>query len=153
MRMAAMGGGLALTLVALFMATLTLRETWTQINLSGFVRTEFVVTGYQEETGDSDAVMSGRVVSSGERFERVRESFVGVDVVRKLKKEGRLKGYRAPVWYLKGTGHWQTVDRVMPFRLQSVDEFGAGSYWMLLAGNLLVGAAAIFPIRWAIARS
>ena len=65
MRTAAMVGGLALTLAALFMATLTLRETWTQINLSGFVRTEFVVTGYQEETGDSYAVMSGRVVSSG----------------------------------------------------------------------------------------
>ena len=100
MRTAAMGAGVALTLVALFMATLTLRETWTQINLSGFVRTEFVVTGYREKTGDSDAVMSGRVVSSGERFERMRESFVGVDVVRKWKKEGRLKGYRATVWYL-----------------------------------------------------
>ena len=152
MRTAAMGAGVALTLVALFMATLTLRETWTQINLSGFVRTEFVVTGYQEGTGDSDTVMSGRVVSSGEQFERVSESFVGVDVVRKLKKEGRLKGYRAPVWYLKGVGHWETVDRVMPFRLQSVDEFGAGSYWVLLAGNLLVGAVAIILIRWASAR-
>lgn len=148
-----MGGGLALTLVALFMAMLTLRETWTQINLSGFVRTEFVVTGYQEGTGDSDAVMSVRVVSSGEQFERVSESFVGVDAVRKLKKEGRLKGHRAPVWYLKGAGHWDKVDRVMPFRLQSVDEFGAVSYWFLLGSNLLVGAVAFFLIRWASPRS
>jgi len=153
MRMAAMGAGLVLTLVALFVAMLTLRETCTQINLSGFVRTEFVITGYQEETGESDAVMSGRVVSSGEQFGRVRESLVGLDVVRRLKKEGRLKGYRAPVWYLKGAGHWETVDRVMPFRLQSLEEFGAGSYWVLLGGNLLSGAAAIFLIRWASARS
>lgn len=94
-----MGVGLVLLLVALFMATLTVRETWTQINLSKFVRTELVVTDYEEARGvNSDAVLSARVVSSGEEFRRVNESVVGFDLVRKLHKEGRLKGYRAPVW-------------------------------------------------------
>jgi len=80
--------GIGMIVAALYLATLTARETCTQINLSGFARTELIVTGYDEEA----SALTGRVAASGEVFSRISESFVGTELVQKLKKEGRLKG-------------------------------------------------------------
>jgi hypothetical protein len=137
MRRAALAAGVVLAVAALYMATLTLRETCTQINLGGFVRTEFIVSGIAD---GSESLVNARVAVGGEEFRRV--SIAGVDPAK------RLKGYRAPVWYLKGSETWRTVDRVLPFRVQSVEEFGAYSYPLLLGGNLLIAVAAIVLLRW-----
>jgi len=137
--------GIGLIVAALYLATLTARETCTQINLSGFARTELIVTGYDEEA----SALTGRVAASGEVFSRISESFVGTELVQKLKKDGRLKGYRAPVWYLKRSDPWESIDRIMPFRLQSVDEFGARSYALLVGANLACAFLGIWLIRQA----
>jgi hypothetical protein len=129
MRKAVLAAGVVLALGAIYMATLTLSETFTQLNQGGFVRTEFIVSGNAD---GEDSLVNGKVAAGGEEFRGVR-----IDRAR-----------RVPVWYLKGTETWRTVDRVLPFRLQSVEEFGAHSYPLLLGGNLLMVAAAIFLLRW-----
>ena len=40
-----------------------------------------------------------------------------------LDREGKLEGYRVPVYYLPPRSPWSTIDDVIAFRIQSPEQF------------------------------
>ena len=143
-----MTAGLLSAILALFIATWSVREILTALNRADFVQTEFEVDTFVEAARRSPSRLEGTVVSSGELYTTSRESLVGgLELLRDLKREQKLKGYRASIWYLPRRGSWTTIDRFVPFRLQSPEEFGQTSLVVLLGINGLFAAAAVALIR------
>jgi hypothetical protein len=138
-----MGAGLLSVVAGFFAASWTMREILTAIHRSDFVRTEFEVEHYDEV----DSILEGRVVATNEQYRTSRTNIVGLDQLRSLEREKRLKGYRAPIWYLPKQGWWRPIDVEFPFRVQSEDEFGQTSLLVLVSGNLFLFGAGFLLIR------
>jgi len=115
--------GLVMTVVAVFIAPVTVRSLCILINRGGFVQDAFEIEFLHEGTRASSRTLEGRIVSSGERFVTKRIDLVGDEQRRQLAAQGRIPGHRLPVWYLPRRGVWAWVDRVADFRLLSPEEF------------------------------
>jgi hypothetical protein len=115
--------GLVMTVVAVFIAPVTVRSLCILINRGGFVQDAFEIEFLHEGTRASSRTLEGRIVSSGERFVTKRIDLVGDEQRRQLTAQGRIPGHRLPVWYLPRRGVWAWVDRVADFRLLSPEEF------------------------------
>jgi hypothetical protein len=124
-----------------------MREALTALHRSDFVRSDFEVESFLEAQSESDSVLEGRVIASDEHYRTSRNSIVGLDVLRQLKKENRVKGYRAPIWYLQKQGWWRTVDAEFPFRVQSEEEFGQTSLPFLAGVNSMLFGGGYLLIR------
>jgi hypothetical protein len=115
--------GLVMTVVAVFIAPVTVRSLCILINRGGYVQDAFEIEFLHEGTRASSRTLEGRIVSSGERFVTKRIDLVGDEQRRQLTAQGRIPGHRLPVWYLPRRGVWAWVDRVADFRLLSPEEF------------------------------
>jgi hypothetical protein len=138
--------GLVLGVVALFMAPMSIRELATAWNRDSFVRDEFEVDAFRESRGgDSSDWLEAHVVSTGEPFATDRTEIVGRQRLVGL-REGT-KGYRVPVWYLPPGGAWPALDRVVEFRVRSLDDFEQGLPVGLVMANGVIGVASALFIR------
>lgn len=143
-----MGCGLLLAVLALFMAQATLRLVCIELNRDAYVADQLELEFYRESSHDSDAIVEGHLVSTGERFRTDRTDFVGLDRLRALARDKAVVGARAPVWYLAKQGGWRVVDRVNPFRVSPPAEFEGGVPAVAVAAvNALIAAGSILLIR------
>ena len=147
-RTVCLGVGLISVVLGFFVGSWTMREALTALHRSDFVRSDFEVESFLEARSRSSAsVLEGRVTASDEHYRTSRTNIVGLDVLRQLKKENRVKGYRAPIWYLQKQGWWRTVDAEFPFRVQSEEEFGQTSLPFLAGVNSMLFGGGYLLIR------
>lgn len=98
--------GVFLVFVTLIALQATLREIYIGMHRADYVRDELVVSSMTNP--HDEPRLHGEIASSGESV------FVPVDVAgsggldrfRELKREGRVKGQRIPVWYLQQPTPW-----------------------------------------------
>lgn len=138
--------GLVLGVIALFMAPMSIRELATAWNRDAFVRDEFEIDSFRESRGgDSSDWLEGHVVSTGEPFATDRTAIVGRESLVGL-REG-VKGRRVPVFYLPAAGAWSALDRVVEFRVRTLDDFEQGLPVGLVMANGAIGVASALFIR------
>lgn len=157
-RAAAVACGLVLLVFAAFVAPMNLRDLCIFLNRAAYVPDQLELESYTEGGGggDGDSRLEGRLVESGESWVGSNEGLVpgGLEQVRRLQRQDRLRGYRVPVAYLPKQGFWGAVDAVNRFRVVTPEELegrgalaGAGLGALLwLAGGLLFRLGA-FPGR------
>ena len=138
--------GMIVAVVTLFVLPWTVREMATAATAGRFVATEFVVDTYSVATEGSDFVR-GRIEATGERYGTDRLSILGGPRLEELGRAGRAEGYRAHVRYLPPGGPWTLLDRVVPFRVQSQDEFGQTSPVGLLGITMALAAVSLWSLR------
>jgi hypothetical protein len=142
-----MAAGLILAVMALFMAPMSVRELCTYFNRGDFVRDELRLEYFHPESGGDSAWLEGRIVSTGERYTTDRIDGVFLDRLQELSREGKLDGYRVPVWYLPKRGLWYAIDKINPFRVRSPEELAQGLPAGLIAVNVAIALACVFLIR------
>jgi hypothetical protein len=144
-----MGCGLLMAVLALFAAPATLRLLCMELNRGAYVADELELEFFQEGRGDSDTVVEGHLVSTGERYRTTsRSDLFGMERLRALEREHRVVGARAAVWYLPPRDGWRTIDRVNPFRVLPPSEFDSGvPTAAVVALNLLLAVGSILLIR------
>lgn len=113
--------GLVMEIIAIFMASATVRYACVAINRDEFVRDAIEIEFFKEGSRNSSFRIEGRIVSSGERYVTRRE-VVGIEQLRQLALQGSIPGHRSPVWYLPRRGVWAWIDWVSEFRVLSPDE-------------------------------
>lgn len=133
--------GLLVALAALFVLPWTAREVATAANRGRFVRTGFTVERYDRATEGSDYLV-GRIEATGEEYRTDR-----TDLIETKPQDGTYVRLRADVWYLAPGGFWTAVDRVTPFRVQSVASFGQTPVAGIVAVNLALAGAAAWLLR------
>ena len=131
------------------MLPMSVRETSTLVNRGDFVLDELELEHYREGRGKTGrSFMEGRLLSTGESYVTDRTSIVGLDLIRQLKRENRVRGFRAPVRYLPKQGRfWPAVDRIVQFRVLSREEFDLGFPVALVAANLVFVVLSVMLIR------
>lgn len=143
-----MAAGLLLAVVTLFMAPMSIREVCTSFNGSDFVKDELELEEFRPSRGGhSEDWLTGHIVSTGEPFATDRTNLVGLDRLRDLSREGKLVGYRVPIWYLPKHGVWPAIDWINPFRVRSPEDFAQGFPAGLVAANVLFAVISVFLIR------
>jgi hypothetical protein len=150
---AAVGCGLVLLIVAIFIAPMNLRDVSIFLNRDEFVRDEFEVDYFSQGTRSQS--FGGHVVSTGESLSTHNDGLIipgGLAGRRELQEEKRLVGHRFPVWYLPRRGFWGFVDQVSPFRVISAEVFEAPdppkAAWLGVAAGFWV--TGILLLRWGV---
>jgi len=142
-----MAAGLLLLVATLFMAPMSIRELCVFVNRGDYVGDQLQLEFFRDESGGDSPWMEGHIVSTGERYRTDRVSLVGLDRLRALQKEHRLEGERVAVRYLPKRGLWGAIDKVVPFRVRSPEEFDQGLPAGLIAFNAAAAAASVLLIR------
>lgn len=143
-----MAAGLILTVVALFMLPMSVKETSTAINRDDFVQDELELEYFHEGGRKRSAWIVGHLVSTGEQYSTSSFSLDAMNRLRALNQEKRLAGHRFPVRYLpKQHGFWFAVDWLKQFRVQEPEHFDLGFPTGLVIANIVIGAVAVLMIR------
>jgi hypothetical protein len=144
-------GGVVLGIVAIMMASASLRATATALARDGFVHDQIVVEHFRDGPGRGQGGFGGHVVSTGEQLRGTDDDLVGIERLRELDGAGRLIGERFPVYFLPAGHRWAFVDYLVRFRVQNPEQFEMNYLtWILV--NLAMASAAVFLVRREIRR-